>query len=156
MAAASLGLALVSVLVAVTVTDLDRRVIPNRILLAGAVAGVAIIVPTDPASLPERLLWAALASGFLMLGAIAHRDGMGLGDVKLAALMGIYLGSAVAPALVVALAAGGAFGLAIVIRDGPAARDRAIPFGPFLALGGIVALWAGGASVSWYVDSFLR
>ena len=156
MAAASLGLALVSVLVAVTVTDLDRRVIPNRILLAGAVAGVAIIVPTDPASLPERLLWAALASGFLMLGAIAHRDGMGLGDVKLAALMGIYLGSAVAPALVVALAAGGAFGLAIVIRDGAAARDRAIPFGPFLALGGIVALWAGGASVGWYVDSFLR
>jgi hypothetical protein len=63
MAAASLGLALISVLVAVTVTDLDRRVIPNRILLAGAVAGVAITVPTDPASLPERLLWAALASG---------------------------------------------------------------------------------------------
>jgi leader peptidase (prepilin peptidase)/N-methyltransferase len=156
MAAASLGVALASVLVAVTVTDLDRRVIPNRILIAGAVAGIAIVVPTDPGSLPERALWAAVASGFLILGAVAHRDGMGMGDVKLAALMGLYLGSAVAPALVIALAAGGALGLAILIREGTAARERAIPFAPFLALGGIVALWAGDASVAWYVERFLR
>jgi len=156
MAAASLGVALASVLVVTTVTDLDRRVIPNRILVAGAIAGLAIIVPTDPASLPERALWAAVAGGLLMVGAIAHRDGIGMGDVKLAAVMGLYLGTAVAPALVIALSAGGVLGLAIMIRDGAAARERAIPFGPFLALGGIVALWAGDESVSWYVDSFLR
>jgi leader peptidase (prepilin peptidase)/N-methyltransferase len=156
MQAASLGVALASVLIAITVTDLDRRVIPNPILIAGGIVAIAIVLATDPASLPERALWAAIASGFLMLGAIAHRDGMGIGDVKLAGLMGLYLGSAVAPALIVALAAGGVAGLAIVIREGAAAKDRAIPFGPFMALGGIVALCAGDASVAWYADSFLR
>ncbi len=156
MASIALDLVLSAVLIAVTVTDLDRRVIPNRILIAGTAVGLATLVATDPAGIPGRVAWAGLAGGFLALGAVAHRDGMGMGDVKLAALMGLYLESAVAPALVVALTAGGTLGLIIVVREGAAAFGRAIPFGPFLALGGIAALCAGDPTVEWYVDSFLR
>jgi leader peptidase (prepilin peptidase)/N-methyltransferase len=145
------GLAFVTVLVAVTVTDLHRRVIPNRILLAGAVFGVAILGPTDPGSLPGRAMAAAGAGGSLLLGAVADRDGMGMGDVKLAALMGLYLGAAVVPALLVGFGAGGLAGLAIIAREGRPGRRRALPFAPFLALGGIVGLWVGDSMLHSYV-----
>jgi leader peptidase (prepilin peptidase) / N-methyltransferase len=145
------GLAFVTVLVAVTVTDLQRRVIPNRILLAGAVLGVAILGPTDPGSLPGRAMAAAGAGGSLLLGAVARRDGMGMGDVKLAALMGLYLGPAVLPALVVGFGAGALAGLAIIAREGRPGRRRALPFAPFLALGGIVGLWVGDSMLHSYL-----
>jgi leader peptidase (prepilin peptidase)/N-methyltransferase len=150
-----LAFAFTSVLVAVTLTDLARRVIPNRVLLAGAVVGLAIIVATDPGSLAGRAIAAAGAGGFLLLGAVSDRDGMGMGDVKLAAVMGLYLGRAVVPALLVAFAAGALVGLAIIAREGGGARNRALPFAPFLALGGIVGLWAGESMVRWYLDGFL-
>jgi leader peptidase (prepilin peptidase)/N-methyltransferase len=154
--AISLGLALVSVLVTVTVTDLERRVIPNAILAAGAVAGLAIVVPADPSSLPERAVAALGAGGFLWLGTLRGGDGMGMGDVKLAALMGLYLGAAVVTSLAVAFAAGAVAGLVLVLRHGAAARKRAIPFGPFLAAGGVLGLWAGDPVVEWYLEAFLR
>ena len=156
MIAISLGLALVSVLVTVTVTDLERRVIPNAILAAGAVAGLAIVVPADPSSLPERAVAALGAGGFLWLGTLRGGDGMGMGDVKLAALMGLYLGAAVVTSLAVAFAAGAVAGLVLVLRHGAAARKRAIPFGPFLAAGGVLGLWAGDPVVEWYLEAFLR
>ena len=156
MIAISLGLALVSVLVTVTVTDLERRVIPNAILAAGAVAGLAIIVPADPSSLPERAVAALGAGGFLWLGTLRGGNGMGMGDVKLAALMGLYLGVAVVASLAVAFAAGAVAGLVLMLRHGAAARKRAIPFGPFLAVGGVLGLWAGDPVVEWYLEAFLR
>jgi len=150
----ALGLVLVSVLAAVTLTDLERRVIPNAIVLAGAVAGLAIVAVTDPASLPERAIAAIAAGGVLLLGALGRPGGMGMGDVKLAALLGLYLGRAVAPALVVAFAAGALVGVGLMLRHGISARKRAVPFGPFLALGGIVGLWAGDEIVDWYLEEF--
>jgi leader peptidase (prepilin peptidase) / N-methyltransferase len=153
--AISLGLAFVSVLVTVTVTDLERRVIPNAILAAGAVAALAIIVPAEPSSLPERAIAALGAGGFLMLGTLRGGEAMGMGDVKLAALMGLYLGAAVVASLAVAFAAGALAGLALLVRHGAAGRKLAIPFGPFLAAGGLFGLWLGDAAIEWYVDSFL-
>jgi len=150
----ALGLVFVTVLVAITLTDLDRRVIPNKILLVAAVAGVAIAAIGDPSSLPERAIAAAAAGGGLFLVALAYPKGMGLGDVKLAAVMGLFLGRNVAPAILVALLAGSIVGLAIIARHGAAARKRAIPFGPFLALGGVVGLLAGDQLVSWYLSTF--
>jgi leader peptidase (prepilin peptidase)/N-methyltransferase len=79
---------------------------------------------------------------------------MGLGDVKLAATMGLFLGRNVAPAIVVALLAGSLVGLAMIAREGASARKRAIPFGPFLALGGVVGLLAGNQIVDWYLSTF--
>jgi leader peptidase (prepilin peptidase)/N-methyltransferase len=152
----ALGLVFVSLLAAVTLTDLERRVIPNAIVLTGAVIGIAIVAGTDPGSLPERAIATVAAGGVLLLGALARPGGMGMGDVKLAALMGLYLGRAVAPALVVGFAAGAVVGVALMLRHGASARKRALPFGPFLALGGVVGLWAGDEIVDWYLDAFFR
>lgn len=143
-----------STLMAITLTDLEHRIIPNKILIASAVIGVAIAVPTDPDGIAERAIAAAAAFAFLFVVALAYPRGMGMGDVKLAAVMGLYLGRAVAPALLIGFAAGAVYGLALIARHGSEARKRAVPFGPFLALGGIVALFVGDEIVDWYVDAF--
>jgi leader peptidase (prepilin peptidase) / N-methyltransferase len=144
----------VATLAAVTLTDLERQVIPNRILAVSALAALAISAAAEPGGLPERAIAAASAGGLLLLAALAYPQGMGMGDVKLAAVMGLYLGSAVAPALLVAFAAGAIAGLVLIVREGSSARKRGIPFGPFLALGGIVGLLAGDAMLGWYLGSF--
>ncbi|HWC49880.1 MAG TPA: prepilin peptidase [Solirubrobacterales bacterium] len=150
----ALGLVFATMLLAITLTDLDRRVIPNKVLLVAAAAGVMITAIGDPSSLPERAIAAAAAGGGLFLVALAYPRGMGLGDVKLAAVMGLFLGRNVAPAILIALLAGSLVGLALIAREGAAARKRAIPFGPFLALGGMVALLAGDQLVGWYLSAF--
>ena len=152
----ALGLALCTLLVTITVTDLERRVIPNAVLLVGAATAVAIAAATDPGSLLERLAAAAAAGGFLFCAALAYPRGMGMGDVKLVAVMGLYLGRDVGPALLVGFGVGALVGLVMIARGGAAARKQAVPFGPFLALGGIVGLWYGDAIVDWYLDSFFH
>lgn len=149
-----LGLAFVTMLVAVTLTDLERRIIPNKILIVGGIVAVAIIAITDPGSLAERAIAAAAAGGLLFAAALAYPRGMGLGDVKLAATMGLFLGRDVGPAILVALLSGSLVGLAMIARHGAAARKRAIPFGPFLALGGVVGLLAGDELIDWYLGTF--
>ena len=79
---------------------------------------------------------------------------MGLGDVKLAAVMGLYLGRSVAPALMTAFLVGSLVGLALIASQGSSARKMAIPFGPFLAIGGVVGLLAGEVIVDWYLTAF--
>jgi leader peptidase (prepilin peptidase)/N-methyltransferase len=150
----ALGLVFVTVLMAVTLTDLEQRLIPNKILIVGAMFAIAIAAVADPASLPERAIAAAAAGGLLFGAALAYPRGMGLGDVKLAATMGLFLGRNVGPAILVALLVGSLLGIAMIAREGAAARKKAIPFGPFLALGGVVGLLAGDQIVSWYLGIF--
>lgn len=152
----ALGLAFCALLVLVTLTDLERRVIPNTALAVGAVAAVGIVAATDPGSLGTRAIAAAAVGGLLFLVAVAYPRGMGMGDVKLAAVMGLYLGRSVAPALLIGFAAGALVGLALIARRGASARKQAVPFGPFLALGGVVGLWYGTAIVDWYLDTFFQ
>ena len=150
-----LGLVLVALLVPIALIDLDHRLIPNVLTAAGAVAALAIGLATDPAGVPEQLIAGAAAGGFLLLAALARPGGMGMGDVKLAGMLGLFLGREVAVALLVALLAGTLVGVAVMVRKGAAeGRKTALPFGPFLALGGVVALLAGPAIVDWYLRSF--
>jgi leader peptidase (prepilin peptidase) / N-methyltransferase len=150
----ALGLVFVTMLAAVTLTDLERRVIPNVVLAAGALAGAGLVWAAYPDSLAEHAIAAAAAGGGLFVVAIAYPRGMGMGDVKLAAVMGLYLGRAVAPALLIAFAVGALVGVGLILRHGTAARKRAIPFGPFLALGGVAALFVGDVLVDDYLDTF--
>jgi leader peptidase (prepilin peptidase)/N-methyltransferase len=152
----ALGLVFVAMLAAITLTDLERRIIPNVVLLAGALAAVVLVAATDPSSLPERAIAAAAAGGLLLLIALAYPRGMGMGDVKLAAVMGLYLGAAVAPALLVAVLAGTVAGVGVMLVRGSADRKLAVPFGPFLALGGVVALLAGDQMIDAYLNAFVR
>jgi len=136
-------------LVTVTVTDLERRTIPNRIVLPCAAAVLAAQTALKPS--PE---WAAAAFGaslFLFLAAVAYPGGMGMGDVKLALLLGAALGRTVPVALMVGMVSALVPSIAILVRHGSAGRKMGIPFGPFLALGGIVALFAGQAILHAYL-----
>jgi len=150
-----LGLALVCVLVPVAFIDLDHRIIPNAILLPGAVAAVAIVAATEPSKLPQHLIAGVAAAGFFLVAVLAYPRGMGMGDVKLAGVLGLYLGRAVGPAILVALLSGTVVGVVIIARKGAReGRKTAVPFGPFLALGGVVGLFAGPDIVGWYLDTF--
>lgn len=148
------GLIFVPLLAAVTLTDLERRIIPNKILAVGAVAAVVVAAIGDPGSLPVRLIAGAGAGGFFFLAALAYPRGMGLGDVKLAATMGLFLGRNVIPAIFVALLAGSLVGVAIIAREGTVGRKMTIPFGPFLALGGLVGLLLGDQLIDLYLNTF--
>ena len=147
-AAAILGLALVPVVV----IDLRHRLIPDVIVLPAAVLGLAVATAADPARWWVYLSAAAGAAGFLLLLALVHPGGMGLGDVKLALLLGGVLGASVVPALAIAFGIGAALGVVALVRFGPAARKMAIPFGPFLAAGALAALWLGPAMIGWYAE----
>jgi leader peptidase (prepilin peptidase)/N-methyltransferase len=150
-----LGIVLVLLLVPITLIDIDHRIIPNKLVLAGSVAAVALLGALEPGKLPGHLVAAAAAGGFLLLAVLVYPSGMGMGDVKLAGMLGLFLGRAVAPAIFVALIAGTLVGAVIIARLGAArGRKTAIPFGPYLALGGLVGLFAGDAIVDWYVDTF--
>lgn len=153
------GLVLVALLAPVCWIDLERRLIPNRLTAAGAVAAVALTLATDgPAALLTALAWAAAAGGFLLLPALLRPEAMGMGDVKLAAVLGLLLGPAVVTALLVGLVAATVAGGLLLARDlirraaahddtppSPAtgalraARTATLPLGPFLALGALVA-----------------
>jgi len=150
----ALGAAFCATLAAITLTDLEHRIIPNKVLIVSAIVGIALSIAVDPDGLAERAIAAAGGFGFLFLVALAYPKGMGMGDVKLAGVMGLYLGRAVAPALLIGFAAGAIYGIALIARHGPEARKRAVPFGPFLALGGLVGLFAGDEIVDWYTDTF--
>jgi leader peptidase (prepilin peptidase)/N-methyltransferase len=151
----ALGLLLVTVLVPVTLIDLEHRLIPNRITAPAAGAALVAIVALDPGFLVEALVAATAAGGFFLLAAIASPRGMGMGDVKLVALLGLYLGRAVGPAILVALVLGVVVGAAIIARKGTTAgRKTAVPFGPFLAAGGLLAYFVGDAIVNGYLDRF--
>jgi leader peptidase (prepilin peptidase)/N-methyltransferase len=149
-----LGLVLCTVLVAITLTDLELRLIPNAIVLAGSIAAVAIVAITDSGELGENALAAAIAGGIMFLIVLAYPRGMGMGDAKLVGMMGLYLGRAIAPAVLIGFLVGALVGVALILRHGAEARKRAVPFGPFLALGGVIGLWFGDDIVDWYTDTF--
>jgi leader peptidase (prepilin peptidase)/N-methyltransferase len=145
------GLALAVTLVVVSATDIEHRIVPNRVLAPAALAALGLWALVAPDRLPENLIAATAAGGFLLIAALAYPAGMGMGDVKLAAVMGLFLGRSVAPALFVGFALGAVMGAAIMLARGASARKQAIPFAPFMALGGIVGQLFGTEIVDWYL-----
>jgi leader peptidase (prepilin peptidase) / N-methyltransferase len=138
---ALVGAVFTGVLVVLTAIDIERRIVPNRIVLPAilVVLGAQMIVHSD--SRLEYVLATVGAGLFLFLPLLVYPAGMGLGDVKLAMLLGAGLGAAVVTAFVIGLLAGFAAAVFLLFRNGSAARKMAIPFVPFLAFGGLVALF---------------
>jgi leader peptidase (prepilin peptidase)/N-methyltransferase len=151
---ALLGIVFVLLLVPITLIDLDHGIIPNKLTLLGSVLGFALVAVFFTDDLVEHAVAAVAAGGFLLIAALVYPSGMGMGDVKLAFMMGIFLGRAVAPAMFVALLTGSLVGIAIMARYGAEARKRTIPFGPWLAFGGVVGLLVGDEIVDWYLGTF--
>jgi leader peptidase (prepilin peptidase)/N-methyltransferase len=137
------------VLVAISAVDLEHRIVPDRIILPSTVIVLAAQMVREPS-----LEWPLAAFGaalFLFLAVLVYPAGMGMGDVKLALLMGAMLGKLVTVALMVGMVSAVVPGLYLLARHGQAARKMGIPFAPFLALGSVVALFAG----DWILDSYL-
>jgi leader peptidase (prepilin peptidase)/N-methyltransferase len=155
--AAGIALGLETVLVAVPVAliDAEHHVIPNRIIAPAALLALALGIALDPSGEPSRLIAAAVAGGAFLAVALLVPRGMGMGDVKFVGLLGLLLGSAVAPALLIALLGGALVGGVVAARRGPDdRRGTGIPFGPFLALGGVAAVFWGQTIVEAYLHHF--
>jgi leader peptidase (prepilin peptidase) / N-methyltransferase len=145
-AAAGVGCA---ALVVATATDLERRIVPNRVVLPSFVAVLALNTIAHPS--PEWALGAVGAAGFLFLAALAYPGGMGMGDVKLALLMGAMLGRTTPVGVMLGLFFALVPSAVLLARHGVGARRLAIPFAPFLAAGAVVALFAGEQILNAYL-----
>jgi leader peptidase (prepilin peptidase)/N-methyltransferase len=135
-------------LVVLSVIDLEERRVPNRLILPGLVAALVARTALEPS--PRWVIGAALTGGVLFVLAALHPAGLGMGDVKLGAFLGAWLAWNGVLALVIGSFAAFVPALAIIVARGRAARKVAIPFAPFLAIGGVVAVLAGHDIVDWY------
>jgi leader peptidase (prepilin peptidase)/N-methyltransferase len=147
-----LAAAFCAVLVVLSVIDARHRIVPNRIVLPAA--AIVLVAHTAIEPSPEWLLGALAASGFLFLAALAYPKGLGMGDVKLALLLGAMLGSSVSVALMLGFLAALVPAAGLVARHGSAARKMGVPLVPFLAFGSLVALFFGDAILSSYLGLF--
>ena len=137
-------------LVAVSATDLERRIIPNKIVLPAAAIVLAAQTVLHPSV--EWALAGLGASAFLLVAALAYPAGMGMGDVKLALLLGVALGRVVPVALMIGMLAALVPAIVLLVRHGQAGRKMGIAFGPFLALGGVIGLFAGEPLLDAYLS----
>jgi leader peptidase (prepilin peptidase) / N-methyltransferase len=141
-----------AVLVAITATDITHRIVPNRIVLPAA--ALVLVAHTALQPSPEWALGALGAALFLFIAALAYPGGMGMGDVKLALLLGAMLGRYVGVGLMLGMLVAIVPSVLLLARHGAAARKMGIPFAPFLALGAVVALFVGHALLDAYLSTF--
>jgi leader peptidase (prepilin peptidase)/N-methyltransferase len=147
---AAVGAFFCSVLVALSAIDLEHRIVPNRIVLPAAAVTLVARTLIDPSV--EWLAAGLGASLFLFLAALAYPKGMGMGDVKLALLLGFAVGRTVPVALMAGMLAALLPSIVLFARHGSAARKMGIPFAPFLAFGGVLALFAGDRLLDAYLS----
>jgi leader peptidase (prepilin peptidase)/N-methyltransferase len=150
-----LELPFVSLLIVLAAIDFDHRLLPNKIVYPMAAYGIVATAVVESGDLVEHLAAGAGAFVFLLAAVLAYPAGMGMGDVKLGGAMGVYLGLSVIPALLAAFLTGTIFGLAVIAREGAQARKKAVPFGIFLAIGGLVGVLAGPELIDAYKSTFL-
>jgi leader peptidase (prepilin peptidase)/N-methyltransferase len=144
---ALVGAMLCVVLVALSVTDLETRLIPNRIVLPATALVLVAQLALYGADASEFVIAAVAAGLFLLLPLLVYPAGMGMGDVKLAVFLGAALGRDVIDAFVVGFFLAAAVAVSILLREGSTARKHTIAFGPYLAVGGIAALFFGESIV---------
>jgi leader peptidase (prepilin peptidase)/N-methyltransferase len=139
------------VLVAVSAIDLEHRIIPNRIVLPAT--ALVLVANTARDLSPEWAIAGVAAFAFLLTAALIYPAGMGMGDVKLALFMGVALGKTVSVALMAGMVAAMIPSIVLFARHGKQARKMGIPFGPFLAIGSVVALFWGHAILHAYLST---
>ena len=149
------ALLLLATLVAITGIDLDHQIIPDVITLPGIVVGAGLSVTLHPGAWLDAVLGVLVGGGLFLVIILASRGGMGGGDMKLGAMMGAFLGwKLVLLAILLGVFAGGAVAIGL-LATGTKGRKDPVPFGPFLALGGLVSLLWGNSLLAWYLGRFL-
>jgi leader peptidase (prepilin peptidase)/N-methyltransferase len=148
------ALLLVAMLVAITAIDLKHQIIPDVITVPGAVLGVVASLAIGTVPWLDSVIGLVVGGTLFFAIIVASRGGMGGGDLKLAAMLGAFLGwKVMLLSVLVAVLAGGAVAVAL-LATGRTGRKDAIPFGPFLATGGVVGLFWGRALLDWYLSAF--
>ncbi len=147
------GIILVSALIAVSAIDIQFKIIPNAITWPMAVVGLALSIISDPLRWWFPLAFGAGAFAFMLIIHLIYPRGMGMGDVKLALMVGTFLTSSVIPALFIGFLLGSVYGLAMILAKKKKLKQT-IPFGPFIALGSIIALFWGPYIINWYLGFF--
>lgn len=142
-----------SALVVLSAIDVERRILPDKIVLPSAGIILAAQLLLHPDQWLEWILAPLGAAAFLFAALLAYPKGMGMGDVKLCLLLGAMLGKLVLVALMIGMVAALVPAVVLVVRHGSAARKMAIPFGPFLAFGAVVALFIGDSLLDAYLSS---
>lgn len=152
-----LGLVLGAVLIPVSFIDLEHRLIPNRITGPAALAAIVIGVVTRPSGIGAQLIGGAAGFAFLFIFALAYPRGLGMGDVKLAGVMGLFLSASVAVAIVVGVVSSAVLSIGVLVQRGVReGRKVGFPLGPFLAFGGVIGILLGPQLVHWYVHSVAK
>jgi prepilin signal peptidase PulO-like enzyme (type II secretory pathway) len=146
---AALAAGFCAVLVVLSAIDLEHRIVPNRIVLPAAAVAVVAHTAIDPSL--AWLAWGLAAAGALFLVVLAHPKGLGVGDVKLALLLGAMLGASVTVALMIGFFAALVPSAVLLARHGAGARKMGVPFVPFLSLGAVTALFFGDAILAAYL-----
>jgi len=150
----------VAVTVVLTITDMDEKLIPNRITLpAGAIGAGLLIVGTLLDGDPERILWAAIGAAgyftFMLILALVVPGGLGFGDVKLAPILGAFVAAEHLGYVVIAgigsYVVGGITSAVLLITRVKSRKDT-IPFGPYMVIAAYVALFAGERIIDWYLS----
>lgn len=144
-------MAFLAALVAVTFIDIDHLIIPDRIVLPGAVIGLAASISLEPESWWEYVVAAVGGAAFLLVLGLLWAGGMGMGDVKMALMMGAVLGSSIIVALFLAFLVGGLGGIVLLATKVKSRKDK-LPFGPYLALGSVVAAIFGSQILDLYLN----
>jgi leader peptidase (prepilin peptidase)/N-methyltransferase len=149
------ALVLVAALVAITMIDLDHQIIPDVISIPGIGVGLVASLITGRPGWLEALIGVLVGGGIFFLIIVASRGGMGGGDMKLGAMLGAFLGwKVLLVAVLSAVLLGGAAAL-VLLALGRKGRKDPVPFGPFLALGGLIALFWGDGIIRWYLGAFI-
>lgn len=147
----ALSLALIAVLIALAVTDLEHRLLPNAIVGPASLVGLVLSLWGGSAAWWTYPLAALAVAGFLFALATVYPGGMGMGDVKMGGMLGLFLGPYAAMAVFLG-AFSGIFAYAALVAAGRLERGSALPFGTFMAFGGLVALFAGSQLLGLYLN----
>ncbi|MTI81178.1 MAG: prepilin peptidase [Firmicutes bacterium] len=142
----------VSILIAVTVIDIYHQIIPDKILLVGSLIGLPFIILSSFNQFISGIIGFFVAGLILLVIAVVSKGGMGGGDIKLAAVIGLFLGWQNALlALFISFLAGGLIGIFLLVTKLKGRKD-AVPFGPYLALGGLISAFYGNQLIKWYLN----
>lgn len=145
----ALGVALVLFLVPLSVIDIQTRRLPNSLTASAAAAALIIGLALKSSGSDQQVLGGVLGGGFLLIFALAYPRGLGLGDVKLAGVLGLFLSRSVVVAIFAACFASMGAAIAAISKSGlRQGLKTSFPFGPFLAIGGVVAIFAGPSIMS--------
>jgi len=147
-----IGIIFCSVLVAVSFIDIDLRIIPNVIVIPFTIVGLALNIYLNPLKWWMPLAYSAGAFTFMLIINLIYPKGMGMGDVKLSLMVGAFLVKSVIAGLFLGFLAGAIFGIAVIIKKRK--MRQTIPFGPFISIGSIIALFWGDNILKWYTSFF--